>query len=72
MYKVYFENRFGERIYIGNAKDIDEIHQVWRADLDKRNPNYKVYYIRHWIDSAATIHVDIGSHTEFYIAVPVS
>ena len=28
MYKVYFENRFGERIYIGDAQDNKEIHRV--------------------------------------------
>lgn len=72
MYKVYFENRFGERIYIGDAQDNKEIHRVWRADLNKRNPNYIVHYVRSQMSATGTITYDIGSWSEFYIAVPVT
>ena len=72
MYTVYFENRFSERIYIGDAKNNEEIHKIWRADLNKRNPNYKVPYVRSCMDATKTITYDIGSWSEFYIAIPVN
>ena len=72
MYKVYFENRFEERIFIGEASNEEEIHQTWQTDLKNRNPNYKVYYFRSWTNNEGEKVIDCGSHCEYYIAVPES
>ena len=72
MFKVYFENRFEERIFIGEAQSEEEIHKIWQKDLSNRNPNYKVYYFRSWINNHGEKVIDCGSHCEYYIAVPES
>lgn len=71
MYKVYFENRFGDRIFIGNTMNKDEIINIIHADLYTRaKPSFKCHYVRSWINDAGEIIFDVSSHSEFYIAVP--
>lgn len=72
MFNVYFENRFEERIFIGKAKDEKEIYQLIKSDISVRaQPSFQWYYTRSWERDGEKIY-DVGSHTEFYIAVPVS
>lgn len=72
MFNVYFENRFEERIFIGEAKNEEEIYQLIKSDISVRaQPNFQWYYTRSWERDGEKIY-DVGSHTEFYIAAPVS
>lgn len=72
MFNVYFENRFDERIFIGEAKSEEEIYQLIKSDISVRaQPSFQWYYTRSWTRDGEKIY-DVGSHTEFYIAVPVT
>ena len=73
MYNVYFENRFEERIFIGEAKGEKEIYQLVKLDISLRaQPSFQWYYTRSWVRENGEIVIDVGSHVEFYIAVPVA
>lgn len=73
MFNVYFENRFEERIFIGEAKNEEEIYQLIKADISARaQPSFQWYYTRSWTRDNGEIVMDVGSYVEFYIAVPVS
>lgn len=72
MFKVYFENRFEERIFIGEAKDDKEIYKLIKQDISQRaQPSFEWYYTRTWTQDNGEIVYDCGSWCEFYIAVPV-
>ena len=71
MFNVYFENRFEERIFIGEAKDEKEIYQLIKSDIAVRaQPSFKWYYTRVRTTEDGEKIYDIGSHVEYYIAVP--
>lgn len=71
MYKVYFENRFDERIFLGETKSEEEIYQAIKNDISVRaQPSFKWYYTRIRTTENGEKIYDVGSHTEFYIAVP--
>lgn len=71
MFKVYFENRFEERIFVGSAANDEEIYQVIKKDIAVRaQPSFQWYYTRTWTRDNGEIVYDISSHSEFYIAVP--
>ena len=73
MYNVYFENRYEERIFIGEVKDEKEIYQLIKSDIAVRaQPSFQWYYTRSWTRDNGEIVMDIGSYCEFYIAIPVS
>ena len=73
MFNMYFENRFEERIFIGEAKDEKEIYQIIKSDIAARaQPSFQWYYTRSWTRDNGEIVMDVGSHSEFYIAVPVT
>lgn len=72
MFNVYFENHFDERIFIGEAKSEEEIYQLIKSDISVRaQPSFQWYYTRSWTRDGEKIY-DVGSHTEFYIAVPIT
>ena len=72
MFNVYFENRFDERIFIGEAKNEEEIYQLIKSDISVRaQPSFQWYYTRSWTRDGEKIY-DVGSHTEFYIAAPIT
>lgn len=71
MYKVYFENRFDERFFLGEAKSEEAIYQIIKKDISVRaQPSFKWYYTRSWTRDDGEKIYDVGSHSEFYIAVP--
>lgn len=73
MFKVYFENRFEERIFIGEAEDNKQIYELIKQDISTRaQPSFKWYYTRSWTRENGEIVMDVSSHSEFYIAVPQS
>lgn len=69
MFKVYFENRYGERKFAGECNTREEIFRVVHSDLKERAPHFKSYYTRSW-EKDGEIVMDVGSHVEYYIAVP--
>ena len=72
MFKVYFENRFEERIFIGEAKDDKEIYKLIKQDISQRaQPSFEWYYTRTWTQDNGEIVYDCGSWCEYYIAVPI-
>ena len=73
MFNVYFENRFEERIFIGEAKNEEEIYQLIKSDIAVRaQPSFQWHYTRSWTRDNGEIVMDVGSHVEFYIAVLVT
>ena len=73
MYKVYFENRFDERIFLDEAKNEEEIYGAIKNDIAVRaQPNFQWHYTRSWTRDNGEKVYDVSSHSEFYIAVPVT
>lgn len=72
MFKVYFENRFEERIFIGEAQSEVDIYNVIKKDiLVRAQPSFVWHYTRSWTNMKGEKVYDVSSHSEFYIAVPV-
>ena len=68
-YEIYFDDRWGEKRYVGTV----EKEQIWPTIdeyIHKLAPNYKTPYVRTW-EEDLVIHYDVGSHTEFFYAVPI-
>lgn len=65
MKNLYFEtsNRTVREVKknIPEEKVIAEIYSY----VEKLNPNYKIYYVRHWNENGKTWY-DVGSHSEFF------
>ena len=73
MYKVYFENRYKERIFLDCVKTEEGIYSVIKRDIKMRaQPSFQWHYTRSWTRDNGEIVMDVGSHVEFYIAVPVT
>lgn len=65
---LYFLDGDGTKHEIARDIAIDYVLTKALADLKTRKPNYISYYQRCWFDNEATLWIDFGSHTEFYIA----
>lgn len=73
MYNVFFENRYEERIFLKCAQNEKEIYSVIEEDIKTRaQPSFEWYYTRTWTRDNGEKVYDVGSHCEFYIAVPVT
>ena len=73
MYKVYFENRYKERIFLDCVKTEEGIYSVIKRDIKMRaQPSFQWHYTRSQMRDNGEIVMDVGSHVEFYIAVPVT
>ena len=72
MFEVFFENGYGMRSFIGKAETRKNIFPIIEQDLTTRAPHFKWYYTRSWTTNSGEIHYDVGSWSEFYIAVPIS
>lgn len=67
---LYFLNSHGDEEEIREVPDGSSEHDVLGMvleDLKNRNPEYKSYYQRMWMDDYQRFWIDVGSHTEFYI-----
>ena len=67
MLNLYFLDKDDNQHLV--AEDVTE-ENAWtysEADLNKRYPDFKVYYVRRWWDNFFRHWIDYGSHTEFYI-----
>ena len=72
MFKVYFENRFEERIFLAEAENEEMIYQTIKQDISTRaQPSFQWRYTRSWTCDNGEKVYDCGSWCEFYIAVPV-
>ena len=71
-FKVYFENRFEERIFLAEVENEEMIYQTIKQDISTRaQPSFEWYYTRTWTRDNGEKVYDVSSHSEFYIAVPV-
>ena len=69
MIKVFFENRFEQRIPIGEVEEESDIYEVIKNDLSKRaQPSFQWHYTRTWKRENGEIVFDVGSWSEYYIA----
>ena len=67
MSKLYFENSYDERHLIGEPKDSDE---SWAMIIKFcHEHNFKVPYVRTWINSIGEKYYDVSSHTEFFVEI---
>lgn len=68
MYNVYFKTTFKNTLIATCEKD-----DIWKNInnfIKKKNPKYKVYYIRTW-EEDEKIWYDVGSYTQFFYAEKV-
>ena len=72
MFKVYFENRFEERIFLAEVENEEMIYQTIKQDISTRaQPSFQWNYTRSWTRDNGEKVYDCGSWCEFYIAVPI-
>ena len=62
--KLYFENSYGERRIIANPETEETAMEAIHAFCDERN--FRIYYVRSWVDNEGFKVYDVGSHTEFF------
>lgn len=62
--KLYFENSWGERRIIAEPKAEEEVMKEINKFCDDRN--FKIYYVRTWVNSEDLKVYDVGSHSEFF------
>ena len=65
--KLYFENSRGERRFIGEPETRLGANKMV-CDFCKAR-DFEVYYVRNWVENGE-LWWDVGSHSEFFIAVP--
>lgn len=66
---LYFQRSNGDLVLVSEKADKDNVHKLINEDLKKRNPKFKVYYIRS-MKHTAGIEYDVGSWSEFYWLMP--
>lgn len=72
MFEIYFDDGYGEPYKVAFARTEDEIVPAITKWVHEVNPRYKIYYVRSHTDEEGVRHYDIGSHTQFLLAKPVS
>lgn len=68
--KLYFQHSDGSESFVCETEEGRYVSDALE-DLHKRNPNYKSYYQRIWMDDNGWVWIDVGSHTEFWIVKEV-
>lgn len=63
--KLYFENSRGERRVIAEPETEEEANKEIHKFCEDRN--FKIYYVRSWVDNKGFKWFDVGSHTEFFL-----
>lgn len=48
------------------AKNIENKDALFKA-IEENTSNIKVYYYRFWVDDSNYLHIDYGSHSDFFI-----
>lgn len=62
---LYFEDSKGDRRIIAPNIDFDNVFENIKAFLDAHN--FKCYYMRLYYGDDGFTHIDVGSHTEFFL-----
>ena len=66
-YILTFEDSHNKSHYVGEVDNLGDEYQLIHEEIKKRNPNFKVYYIRTWGNPEKEgMMYDVGSHTEFF------
>jgi hypothetical protein len=64
---LYFRDGSGNhRIVTKNLSTMDEVMRNIYSYVSKLNPDYKIYYVRQWVE-CGNLWFDVGSYTEFFI-----
>ena len=63
--KLYFENSKCKRRLIAEPETHEGVWEQIHAFCEERN--FKIYYIRTWMEPDGLKWYDVGSHTEFFI-----
>lgn len=62
--KLYFENRHGEkRIIAEPTTEKEAMKEMYKFCEDR---NFKIYYVRSWMNNDGLKVYDVGSHVEFF------
>lgn len=69
MLKLYFENSYGKRKFVGTYSKDSEIPDAINKYVKKINPNFKIYYYQFYENDNGEIVYDVGSWSEFFILV---
>lgn len=69
MLKLYFENSYGERKFVGNYSTDSEVPAAINKYVKQINPNFKIYYYQSYENDNGEIVYDVGSWSEFFILV---
>lgn len=68
--KLYFVDSNNGRHFVSDLlEDGESWDDIYKEDLKKRNPEFKSYYTRCWLDKNDEFWIDFGSHTGFYVVV---
>lgn len=62
--KLYFKNSYGERRVIAEPATEESAMESIHAFCEERN--FKIYYVRSWINQEGLKVFDVGSHSEFF------
>lgn len=63
---LYFEHADRRRSLVATDVTFDNVIELIHADVERRNPNFRIYYLRSWMYKNEKYY-DVGSHTEFYV-----
>ena len=69
MYKLFFEFPDASRVLVSEHIDEKDIVSKIYEDMALHNPDFKIYYVRSWIQDGNIIY-DYGSYVSFYVAIP--
>ena len=63
--KLYFKNSYGQRRVIAEPQTEEE---AWKEiHIFCKERNFKIYYVREWVETDGLRWYDVGSHTDFFI-----
>ena len=63
--KLYFQNSRGEKRVIAEPKTHEEVTKEINKFCDDRN--FKIHYIRTWVNGEGLKVFDVGSWSEFFL-----
>jgi hypothetical protein len=62
--KLYFENSYGKRRIIAEvSSDAEAMDEIYKFCNDR---NFKIYYVRTWMNEEGLKAYDVGSWSEFF------
>lgn len=67
---LYFQHRDETVTLVASNITEDKASKLIYEDVARRNPKFKIYYLRRWQVKDHII-FDCGSHTEFYILTDI-